>query len=35
MLEEFPVGSEIWIAADYAYDECLGMIFEPGPEVSP
>jgi len=32
VLEEFPDGSEIWIAADYAYDERLGMIFEPGPE---
>ena len=32
VLEEFPVGSEIWIAADYAYDERLGMIFEPGPD---
>ena len=30
VIEEFPAGSEIWIAADYAYDERLGMIFEPG-----
>jgi CRISPR-associated endonuclease/helicase Cas3 len=32
VLEEFPVGSEIWIASDYAYDERLGLSFEPGPE---
>jgi hypothetical protein len=32
VLEEFDAVNEIWIAADYAYDECLGMIFEPGPE---
>lgn len=31
VLEEFPVGSDMWIAADYAYDDGLGMIFEPKP----
>jgi CRISPR-associated endonuclease/helicase Cas3 len=32
VLLELELGSEIWIAADYAYDENLGLIFEPGPE---
>jgi len=32
VLEEFDAENEIWIAADYAYDERLGIIFEPGPE---
>lgn len=26
--EELSQGSEIWIAADYAYDEALGLVFE-------
>jgi hypothetical protein len=34
VLERVPTatGDEIWVAVDHAYDEQLGLIFNPGPE---